>query len=60
MPRYTGILVGSFRDFNDVVMERSCVERGSKESALADAELMLRLTTDEDARGWVADVEVAE
>lgn len=62
--RYTGILVGSFNGFHDVVMDRSCIERDNRESALEDAKLMLKLCVNcdpkSDANSWIADVEVTE
>ena len=60
MSYYTGVILGCFWDHENVVLERSTIERASKEAALRDAEWLLANTNfarEDNAR---ADVEVAE
>jgi hypothetical protein len=62
--RFTGVLLGTFNGHDDVVMDRSCIERTTREAARVDAELMLRLCVNcdpnSDANEWRVDVEISE
>lgn len=55
--RFTGILLGTFRDFDNVVMERSCVERTSWALALSDAQHLRSITEAAESESWIAAVE---
>lgn len=54
---FTGVLLGSFRDHEGVVMERCCVERGNYLQALDDAKELQRITQGDDVQTWTPAVE---